>query len=61
MLYLGGEILSFGEMIKKINSKLCKKNIIFIKKTNEPIKDQIILNDKIIKLTPFSKALGLIK
>ncbi len=61
VLYSGGEILSFGEMIKKINSKLCKRNIIFIKKTNEPIKDQIILNDKIIKLTPFSKALGLIK
>ena len=61
VFYSGGETLTFRDMIKKINSKHQKKNIIIIKKTNKPPKDQIVLNDKIIKLTPFSKALGFIK
>lgn len=61
IFYSGGEILTFEEMIKKINSKLLRKNIIFIKSINKPVEDQIILNDKIIELTPFSKALSLMK
>ena len=48
-------------MIKKINSKYGKKRIIFIKSTKEPVKNEIIKNDKIIELTPFLKSLSLMK
>jgi nucleoside-diphosphate-sugar epimerase len=61
IFYIGGEIQTFKKMMKKINSKLGKnKNVIF-KKSNEPISNQIILNDKIIKPTSFSKSLNLIR
>ncbi len=61
IFYAGGQVLTFAEMIKKINSKLGKNRIILIKKNSEPTKDQVILNDKIISLTPFSKSLSLMK
>ena len=61
IFYAGGKVLTFEEMIKKINSKFGKKRIIFIKSTNEPVKHQIIKNDKIIELTPFLKSLSLMK
>ena len=61
IFYIGGEIQTFKKMMKKINFKLGKnKNVIF-KKSNEPISNQIILNDKIIKPTSFSKSLNLIR
>jgi dTDP-4-dehydrorhamnose reductase len=61
IFYLGGEILSFGLMLKKINMILGKKKgILFLK--NRKKKDvQIIKTDKIIKHTSFEKSLKLIK
>lgn len=61
IFYAGGQVLTFAEMIKKINSKLGKNRIKIIKKTNEIAKDQVVLNDKIINITPFSKSLSLMK
>jgi dTDP-4-dehydrorhamnose reductase len=61
IFYLGGEILSFGIMLKKIIMILGKKKkILFLKNRKE--KDvQIIKTDKIIKNTSFEKSLKLIK
>ena len=51
IFYAGGKVLTFEEMIKKLTLNSKKKE--FIKSTNEPVKHQIIKNDKIIELTPF--------
>ena len=61
IFYLGGEILSFGLMLKKIIMILGKKKeILFLGNRNK--KDvQIIKTDKIIKYTSFEKSLKLIK
>lgn len=61
IFYIGGEKQSFLTMLKKINKILGQKKEIICKKNNEPINNQIVLSDKIIKHLSFSQSLGLIK
>lgn len=61
IFYLGGEVQSFEEMIKKINIVLgSKKKIIYYNK-NKIRFDQIVQKNQIIKSTTFKNSLKLIK
>ena len=61
IFYIGGEKQNFETMLKKINKILGRKKEIVYKKNNEPINNQLVLYDKIIKQLSFSKSLKLIK
>ena len=61
IFYVGGEIISFDFMLKKINKILGKsKNIIFIG-NNKKQDNQIIKSNSLIKYTSFEKSLKIIK
>lgn len=61
VFYLGGQIISFNLMLKKINKILGKsKNITFIQ-NNKKIDNQIINSNRLVKYTTFEKSLRLIK
>ena len=61
IFYVGGEILSFESMLKKISKILSKNNnVLFLNKSNK-IDNQIVKTDKLIKLATFAKSLELIK
>jgi nucleoside-diphosphate-sugar epimerase len=59
--YLGGEIQTFLMMLKKINIILGSNKKICLKKKKELRSDQIVIKDKIFKITSFSKSLKIIK
>jgi dTDP-4-dehydrorhamnose reductase len=61
IFYIGGEILSFESMLKKINNILGKKESILFHKNNKKIDNQIVRADKIVKYMSFSNSLKLIK
>ena len=61
IFYIGGEKQNFATMLKKINKILGQKKEIVYKRNNEPINNQLVLYDKIIKQLSFSKSLKLIK
>ena len=59
--YVGGEIISFNSMLKKINNILGKsKNIIFVKNNNKQ-DNQIIKTNNFVNFTSFEKSLKIIK
>jgi nucleoside-diphosphate-sugar epimerase len=59
--YLGGEIQNFQTMIKKINLILGSGQKIFLKKKKRLKSDQIVVKNKIFKITSFSKSLKKMK
>ena len=61
IFYIGGEILSFESMLKKISKILTKKNNIKFLNNREKTNHQIVKTDKIIKNTTFIKSLRIIK
>ena len=61
VFYVGGEILSFETMLKKINRILGKKRDVLFIKNKEKINSQIIKNDKIIRHTSFVESLKLLR
>lgn len=61
VFYVGGEILSFETMLKKINKILGKKKDVLFIKNKEKINSQIIKNDKIIRHTSFVESLKLLR
>ena len=61
IFYVGGEIISFNSMLKKINNILGKsKNIIFVKNNNKQ-DNQIIKTNNFVNFTSFEKSLKTIK
>tara|TARA_B110000261_G_C13042207_1_gene340768 strand:+ start:324 stop:1139 length:816 start_codon:yes stop_codon:yes gene_type:complete len=61
IFYIGGEILSFESMLKKISKILTRKNNIKFLNNREKTNHQIVKTDKIIKNTTFIKSLRIIK
>ena len=61
IFYVGGEILSFETMLKKINRILGKKGDVLFIKNKEKINSQIIKTDKIIKYSSFVESLKLFR
>ena len=61
IFYVGGEILSFEYMLKKIGKILTKKNSFHFINMKKKIDHQIIESNKIIQNTTFIKSLKLIK
>ena len=61
IFYVGGEILSIGLMLEKINKVLGKTENVLFKVNGEKINNQIIKTDKFVKYTSFKKSLELIR
>ena len=59
--YIGGKTLSFKEMLKKISLILTKKQNIIFTNVNHKLDNQIVKNDRIVKITSFAQSLKLIK
>jgi len=57
VFYVGGEILSFESMLKKISTILGKKKKVLFLKNKTKIDNQIIKTDKIIKHISFAESL----
>jgi len=61
IFYVGGEILSFESMLKKISKILTKKNNILLLNKKKKLDNQIVKTDKFLKYTSFAKSLKMIK
>ena len=61
IFYVGGEIISFNLMLKKINKILGKSKKIIFLGNNKKQDSQIIKSNNLIKYTTFEKSLRLIK